>query len=537
MARRLVTLQKSAGISRDISHLYLPGSTFTNGRNVRFQKGKTDLMGGVLAMMNEAETANVLWVGFANGLSKRYYLFSDGVDVWSYDGTNVAEITKAATSYTSTADNMWMIENFNGLQLLNNGLDLPQTWDPSVATNLLANLVNWDTDFRAGVIRGFKSYLIAGNLKDGSTEYPHDVMWSHPADPGAWPASWDYTDPTKDAGRFSLTDTKYGGIVNMLPMGNYNYIYKEGSIWAMYHVGGQKIFAIDPVPSQGAGLKCKHSLVTIPSKVQGRVVQFFADENAFYVMDGAGVYPIFEETFQNEIVSLRDPDNYPRSFAVHNPIHSELWFCIPERGSGYCTLAFVWDYKYNTYSIKELSGTLSIASGLGFNPAAAQVEVDLKFDDLTLFDDLVGFYSLFQQPSRNTIVEASYTLDNLFYLEMGTLSYDGTTYISGYVERKYLGNIGERGGEPEIDYNLRKLIGCVIPMDLEGTLSFQVGVSETDKVNPVYSTDIVTDATKWRYDLPVPVSGKFVSFKFKSVANQGFSFGGFGYELDVLGEN
>lgn len=535
--RRSVPGMGGQGICYDIPPIYLPGNTWTGGRNVRFRDGSIVAVDGAVDLGVGAETAGVKWGDFMQGNPLKFYLFSNLDKVYSYDGTTVYDITRSSGGdYNGTEDSLFDLDNFNGVGILNNGIDAPQQWAATSGSATLAILSNWTSTWRARTITGFKNFLVATHITKTSTVYPYMVKWSHSAEPGAVPASWDHTDPTKDAGEISLPDTKNGEIINQRVLGDYLYIYKESSIWALSYVGGIKIFEPTLIPGN-AGLKIRRSLATIPGASSRSAAHFFADEGNFYVMDGSGATPVFEQVFKREILRLIDPDYFSRSFSVVNMRRNELWYCIPEQGSEVCTLAFTWNFKDNTYAIRELSGTLSIASGLGFAAEDVAGVVDLPFSDETLFRDGVGFYDTAIPPTEWSLAEASSTDAKIYLTDRGIDGYAGEP-VECYVERTLLGNVGKDGsGSEEVNYSIRKLISAVIPKFASQSLRIQVGISETDAPETIVWSDPITyEATTFRADLPFPLSGRFISVRFLSSPGAIFRINSFDYEIDLLGE-
>lgn len=533
MAKRLVSSVGTKGIIYDTPAIYLPPSYWSDGRNVRFVDGKVSQMRGVTAA--ELDLANVAWVElFNNGVAK-YYVYSDLDKIYAYDGSTEADITRASGGdYNSTLDSLFDLENFNGLGIINNGIDIPQLWAPTTVGTQLVNLTNWDTDDRAGTIVAFKNFLVALDVLKTADRFSNMVKWSHSAEPGAVPSSWDHTDPTLDAGEFSLSDTAYGSIINGRMLGNNLVIYKEGSIWLMSFVGGIKIFDVQPIPKK-VGLRLRRSLCSLPPTRGMSETHFFADEDSFYIFNGVTPEPIFEQIFKKEIHALADPTYFSRSFSVLHKRENEVWFCIPELGSQVCTLAFVWNYRNDTYTMRELSGTLSIASGLSFFADVTAI-FDLPHSDETLFDDEVGYFLENQLPSNWVTLEASYTLGELFYNDIGEFGYDGETYWSCYITRESLGIVAQdRNGEPEVDYNVRKLVTTIVPK-LTGTVNCYVGVQETDRDAIAWSAAMTT-TNEYKVDLPEPISGRLISFKYESIPGVTFTLGGFDYELDLLGSH
>lgn len=538
MARNTVTDVGIAGIIRDIKPQLLPPSVWSDGRNVRFKKTKVYGMGGVEAVLGSTVT-NLLNVGLISSAVTKYTIYTTGGKVFSYDGVSTFDITRAVGGdYSEDGDNLFDINVSNGIGLLNNGIDLPQQWDPSVGSNLLTALANWDTNWTAQKIVPFKALLVALNMTESASPLPHKMRWSHPAEPGAVPSTWDETDATKEAGEFSFPDTDKGELVNGRQMGETLYVYKEGSIWAVTYVGGNAILAARRL-TEDIGISVPRSLVNLPFTKSGRRFQFFAGDENFFMNDGVTVTPVFEEIFRDEILTLRDATNYKsRSFSVVNYAENELWYCIPESGADYATLAICINYANNTYTLRELSGAANIVAGIGVDAVGAAALSDLPFSDDTFFSDDTGFFNQEVVPGRSVVIEASPSNEQLYYLDTGSLDYDGGAYPR-YVRRQSIPTIKNDSRNPDatiVDYSKRQSVSSIVPKLYGGSARVKVGIQERENTPVSWVVDEVINTGVYRHDLSQPVSGRFISFEFSNVGSADFEIGGFDYEIDVLGE-
>lgn len=528
------------GIVRDTKPQLLPYNVWSDGRNVRFTKNRCYGMGGVVAGLATAKTG-LLNVGIVNSPTQDYTIYTTGTKVYSWDGSTEHDITRTVGGdYSEDADNLFNIQSFNGFGVLNNnGVDTPQLWNPTAggSTDLVA-LTNWNANWLTKRLRPFKAFLVAMNMTESSTLYPHKLRWSHPAEAGAVPSSWDETDATKDAGEFNFPDTEYGELVDGLELGNRFFIYKEGSIWAMSFVSGAAIFDLDPLV-RSIGLQVPRSLVEIPNYKGSQPVHFFAGDESFYIMDGIRPIPVFEEVFEKEILALRDPTHYKtRSFTAVNPRHEEVWFCIPESGAEYATLAFCLNYVNGTYSIRELSGATKIISGFGVQFSQSTAVAELPYSDETLFSDDTGFADVENLPGVSVILEASPNNEMFYYLETGALDYDETPFVR-YVERVGMATVQADPRRPESlreDYNVRKQVDRFTPKIVTGSAQVYVGRQETEMDPVAYLDPVVVDSSVHSQYLSTPLSGRFIAFKWESLGEDDFAIAGFDYNVEILGE-
>lgn len=523
----------TAGIVKDIKPQLLPPEFWTDGRNVRFQQNRVTAQGGVLL---GREKTGVINAGLIASPTKNYIIYTNGEDVFSWDGTTEFEITKSATTYNEDLDNLFEILSFNGFGILNNGIDIPQLWDPSVGSNLLVNLTNWDTDWTAKVIRPFKAFLIALNMTDGVDEQPHKMRWSTPAVPGAVPSSW-VAAPDNEAGEFDFPDTNKGVLVSGLEMGDRFYVYKEGSIWGFTY-GGSTILSRNQIVDN-VGLFVKRSLVNIPFTKAGQKLQFFVGDDNFYVMNGLTVVPVFENVFKNEILALVDKTNWrDRAFSVVNYRAQEVWFCIPQTGEDYATLAFCFNFANETYAIRELSGASTIISGIGFDSLAGSTQQDLPYSDQTFFSDNTGFFNTEVIPGKSVVLETAPLSNKLFYLDIGELDYDQTNEMPAYVERQAVPTTKNdtRNEKADIvDYRRKTVVHNITGKFYEGSAGLIIGTQENENDSVFYLPEHVLPTDDFKYDLPVPITTRFHTFRFFKLPGQKFALGGYDYECSKLG--
>jgi hypothetical protein len=175
------------------------------------------------------------------------------------DGATQTDITNA--NNTGAIADRYTGGLFNGVYIQNNGVDIPQFWGGNTALNL-ANLTAWPAGYKAGFLRPFKNYLVAGDITRGGVRERATFLWSTEADPGTIPASWDIADATQDAGDVSLAETN-GTLIDALPLGDTLVIYKDDAIHGAQNVSGGAIFRFSRFPGN-TGLLARGCVVQTP---------------------------------------------------------------------------------------------------------------------------------------------------------------------------------------------------------------------------------------------------------------------------------
>ena len=279
-------------------------------------------------------------------------------------GANVPTTNSADWDYAANADQNWTGGNLGGLPIINNGVDPPQMWNPVSTSTRLAQLSNWPASTFCSALRVFKQFVVALDVTKSSVRYPTMVKWSHPADPGTVPSSWDPADATKDAGEYPLDETP-GFCIDCLPLRDLNVIYKEDSAWGMQYIGGQSVFRFFGLPGVNGILsrRCVQSFF-------GRHLVFGRGD--IYLFDGQNVESILAPKQRNQLFNTSiDATYYQRAFLALNPEQREAWFCYPEVGSTLPNRALVWNWQENTFGVRDLPSVAHMEAGV-VDPGVAQ---------------------------------------------------------------------------------------------------------------------------------------------------------------------
>lgn len=329
---------------------------WTIGLNVRFRDGYLRKTEGYLTTLSTppAVTTHIanLQVGGAN-----YWIYTSNSAIYSDTGTTQTDIT-GSTALTATQANKVTSAVLHGVLIVNNQADVPRYWGGSGNT---ANLPGWTSTHRCQAIRTYLNYVIALNVTKGSTNFGSMVKWSDVADPGSVPDSWDTTDPTRDAGEYSIAETD-DDVVDGLPLGNVFIVYKQRSMYGMQYVQNGDIFRFFRLPGNYGALT-QNCIGIIP---RGHVVLTNGpDVILHYANEPQSIITGRLRTWLRDNI---DPNNYGMSFVVANTTKAEVWVCIPTTGASYCNRALVYNYEQDTWSIVALPNTT--AGSMGLLPSA-----------------------------------------------------------------------------------------------------------------------------------------------------------------------
>lgn len=352
MARITIPSCGQFGMNADAMPQELPPNGWTRTMNMRFRDGYAERFAGQVGIFDAPTVAPYFLTPYTTPAA-RFWVHAGLEQVFADDGTARTEITPGSP-FTGAIDDRWSGGSLNGVLVLNNGVDEPQFWGGNVANNL-ATLTGWDSNWRCAAMRPFKNYLVALDVTKTGARFPHMVKWSHAADPGAIPTSWDEADPAKDAGEIDLAETS-DLLVDCLPMGDVNVIYKERSMYAMQFIGQPLIWRFSRLPGD-VGMLARGCAVATPL---GHVVLAAGD---LILHSGQGPRSLLTGRMRRWLMANIDSANYRRSFVVANAGKNEAWACFPAVGEEACTLALVWNWVDDTLAVRELKSATYGAAG------------------------------------------------------------------------------------------------------------------------------------------------------------------------------
>lgn len=494
----------SKGINADAMPSELEDGVWSDGRNVRFRGGFAERVKGITQVFSS--TSVVPYALFPYQTQSTRFLVHLGLTAaYVDDGSSRTDIT--GTAPTATADNKWTGGTIGGVFVCNSQADVPMYWGGNTANNL-ASLTGWTANHRCKSIRPFGNQLIALNITKNTTEYPSLVKWSHVADPGAIPTSWDETDATKDAGEQDLAETS-DKLVDGLQLNNSFIAYKEQSMYEITRTFDARIFAFRRLPGD-VGLISQNCVIDTPV---GHVL--LTSDRDIVVHQGQGTRSIIDGKLKKWLQRTIDSTYYARSFVTTNPKYSEVWVCFPEQGQSTCTLAIIWNWREDKLSIRTLPNLTHGAVALVNTSTTETWDADSGAwdDDVTTWDEVeygLGEQRLFVcKDSKIGIVDSG--------------GQDFGTNIDAYLERT-----GIHLGAPE----RLKLMRAVYPRFSASSgvsLTVQTGSAMTADNAPNYKPDVTfTAGTSQKVDSFS--NGRFLAFRLESSGSQPWRLRGLGFD-------
>lgn len=517
----------SLGLVLDVPSYQLPPEAWSTAENVRiFDDGVTK--GATWEQLLDTSgipTGPVYIQAIRTSSLAQWLIFGSKTQFYAWDGTSIANITNLPGPYNTVNDYDWVGTELAGIPVLTNNIDVPQYWTSLSLAADLDDVPQWTADLGANstcrAIRAFGNYLVALNVTIAGTAHPHGVLWSHPADPGTMPASWDYTDPTRDAGLNELSDAAAGSIVDGLPLKSLFVIYKENATWLMRLVGGQFIMQFDPFLISSGILAPHCAALTGDGKFH-----FVATGDDIIIHDGISAKSILDRRMRRSIFNRIDVSNYNACHVFAVPTKREMWFAYPEIGSATVTRALIWNYGAGV-------GPDGVLYESAFTyPSAAVADVISEGEEWDAdLDTWESTADIWDASARRRTLLADPTGQQILEMDIGDTR-AGSTF-TGTLTREDLSFLDRRraSGEPLLNFRDRKFIRRVWPKMEGGTCKIRVGVRDVPAGTMSWTPQQDFDPTSQSY-LDFTVSGRGTpAIDFQWTSDPGTLYG---YTLEIM---
>jgi len=518
------------GIIKDVKNWELEPEAFTDGQNVRFSDVGVEKTEGHAAVFDPPSIAPY-WLLQAFFEGNFFWIYSSLTEVYVTDGSTHVDITNSGGPYAATADHGWNGGILNGVPILNNGADNPQQWDRDFSgPGLLTDLDNWPpaslSTLTAAVVRPYKNFLLALDVTEDSVRFEDVFRWGHPADPGAVPSSWDETDATKRAGRRALSETS-GPLVDGARLGDIFVIYKEEGTFGVEFIAGRQVFRTwQMFPVLGMlSRRCVR-----PFR-RGRFHLVLTPEADLVAHDGRQAESIIDKKWRRWLRANLSTSFSQRSFMTASRDDSEVWTCFPSGDSEFADLALVWNWKYGTFSVRELPTVSHIEWGI----VEVSLESEVIDDQEQLIDDDDSFIDERSFSAQNGHLLYASAASTKLFRGNDTEQFAGTNFTA-YVERLGLGVIGrDRFGNWRTDFQRRKLLKQIWPKMESSTPVRVYAASQEEKNGPVtyQGPKLFNPATDEKVDFEI--AGRFIGYRFESVDGSRWNLQGVDLEIDLLG--
>jgi len=509
------------GLIADVPAREIPLEAWSAAQNMRFHDQVAERAQGTLTTFNTPAVVPSSLL-FWKSATTQFVFYGDSAALWRTDGTTNLNVTRA-TPYSASP---WRGGVLNGVPILNNGADVPQAWNGTAA---FEDLPNWPVGWVCAGIRPFGNYLIAFGMTRAGTAYPWEVRWSQAAAAGTVPSTWTAA-PGNDAGSTNKLAGTTDHIVDALPLGNTNVIYKDNSVWKQQWIGGNQVFS-HRVAFREFGMLAPNCAREIFAQ---QVVLTQDDVVLHNLLEARS---IVDDRVRRLLFNSLDVA-YSANCCVEVSVpHSELLIGIPEVGSaGLLTKLFVWNWKSNTWAVRDIPPSTYFA-GVGVKPSGSFVTGPLILLDTPIPMDTASF-AMDQLPipvGRSVLLALG---AQSFAQTYAGYALQGNDY-SSVLERTGLQIAGQdRFGAPVINPHAVKMVSEVLPLiDAEPgvTVNVQVGVQNHVNEAVVWSAPQVFDpAVDTKAD--IIATGKLLGVRFSSNSGGRWRLSGYGLTVKKIAE-
>ena len=516
----------AVGVIRDEEPYRIDTAAWSDVLNVRAVDGRIVSVGGRQQIFGTPLAVPLFIVPITDSVGTSWvYMSATKGSLWN--GASHTDITRAASPYATTPYEQWNGVVFGGVLIVNNGLDVPQSLANTSPGTKLVDLPNWQPTYRARVLRALGPFLVAINITKAAVQYPHMVKWSHPADPGSVPGSWDQADTTKDAGENDLPDVNSGLLVDALNLRGELFLYKEMATWRMRYRGGLQVFAFDSFLDT-AGLLAQRC-VAVTSDGQKH---FMASGDDILLHNGQSAQPIISKRMRRYLFSRIDPVNFRKSFVFAQPKFKEMWFCYPTDGQTDPDMALIWNEETGAITEAECTFVTAATGPVAFSDPTIWGVTGLEPGASPLsWNNYPGAWSTVQ---RREVVVGDKNRGELQQMEVGNLF--STREPITRVQRTGISIIGrKRDRSPIVDFNRRKLCTRLWPRLTGGPINVRMGTQESVEGPMTWTPPQTFDPSlqKW---LDFTVEGASLGVEFSSQANVSWQLEGYKLDLTVDGE-
>ena len=362
------------GFVNDQPPMGLAAGGWTDSRNVKYRDGAAEKCSGYVQAFGGDISVTAIWASPVSDGTNYFWAYGSNTVMYATDGTTHANITGTIT-LAATDDLNYSGGPFHGYLIVNDGAAIPQTWTPGFGNDLVS-LTAWPALVTCKVMRPFKDFLFAFRIIDGSYN-PRLMRWSDRAAFGALPQSWDYADPTNQAGINELGQTQ-DAIVDGLPLRDSLMIYKENHTWVADYIGTDDIFTFRQVFSN-VGMLSERCAIAVGSN------HLVWTDQDIVLHDGNEAKSIIDKRARKWLFNRINVGKYKRSYAYADFRERTAYFCFPETGQDWPTLKLCWNWAEDTLHVEQMGGPKTwVENGLITNSVTS-------FDaDTGTFDSLGG---------------------------------------------------------------------------------------------------------------------------------------------------
>lgn len=524
------------GVITDIDPYGLPTEAWSMAVNVRFHDGSIERG----PIFKTAKTLTNVSPRFVDADSSNTGFSSIIVGSLSGRVTSVQngnETDLSTTGYVdANAEEPFTSCKLGDVYYVNRGDRVP--WSLRVSDTIFQPLANWDSSWRAKLLRACGGALCAFGITKAGVSFPTMVKTSEFALADTVPSSWDETDPTTNATENILAEMKTP-IVDAQNLGESMIIYGLNETWAMQADGSDSIWSYHKLFDNKGAINANCSI-----EVDKKHYVFGLHD--VWMHDGISTKSICDKRVKRFIFNSIDMNRANRCFVSYNPLLNEVYFNYvsadaytgfsPDDGCNRCAAYNISEDTWTFYDLPYVYGM-----------AIANVDTTDTWDSLTNTWASIGGTWLDEQDSLKRIpvfvgddnaaaglTRTLYVFDMVGASSYSSLPVNITATKSWLLERSGI-DLDEVGA----DLRGYKLLSSIYPqahLDPDASpLLFTVGSSDYFNQNPSMAGDQSYDGHSF-YKLDYNMAGRWLLIKVHGSDYHYFNLTGFDLDLDVIGE-
>jgi hypothetical protein len=528
------------GVITDLDPYDLPAQAWSMGVNVRFRNNRVShapVFRNVKVLTGSSTAPR--YVAGANPSSGLDFVFIGYLDGTVTRFENGAETAYSVSGYTpSSAEAAWSSTTLAGVAYVNREDRVP--WSLSPADSNFHALANWDSTWRARLLRTCGGSLVALNVTKGATVYPAMVKTSSFPLSGTVPASWD-TGVANSLATENILAEMSGPIVDAQKLGSALVIYGQQEAWLMQADNSIEVFAYRKLAFNKGAINVNCSV-----EIDGK--HFVFGNTDIWRHDGYSEQSICDGRTRDFIFNSINMAKANRCFVAHNERMSELHFCYVS-GDGYanflnttdgCNRAAVFNYATNTWTFDDLP--------LVFAADPANLSVSLTYATVTSSYNTVGGTYLDQEDGFKRTLTFVGSASTEYNLSKSLYAFDlygaGSTVVFP-VDANATGPVTLEKNGMDLDDLGKDLKGyatlsSIYPQarfDPESTspLTVYMGSNDYFTLDPIYD-QVQTFDSLLDYKLDYQASGRYLAVKMTTPDFHPFSISGFDLDLNVYAE-
>ena len=513
-----------SGLNTDVLPFELPPEFITAGLNFRVRNGYIQPFYGSIDVLTSPGDEECGFLKHVRVKQGDYWVLASRTKVYIAASEELGWTDISSGAYGIPLDGQydWVGSQLGQLLIVNNPDTYPEYWANEGIQTVLEPLnfspgVTWQQQgLQCRVIRSHKNFLIAMNLR-GSDDLPNGYRISHPADENGLPFTWDTTSRDSIAIQAQLGGDG-GEIVDGRTLRDSFVMYSRDSIDILNYSPSSEYYWQRKELSATVGLLSTNCL----TEVKG--THYLIVDGDIVMNDGSNITSLLYRRLSRRFNSRTNEYTKLNSFVVRNDSKHELWFCVPEDGSVTASMAYIYNWKDNTWSLSDLpAGTVSMS--YGSNPSST------LGDQFGTWRHVQGAWSTQSKPWGTRQLTP---LDDI----IAAVNTTGTVYevdpVNDIQEPDFNMAV-ERTDVPIMSHKGNVSITRIYPTATGAPFTIQIGTQQHADGPVEWSGDYLFSPGIDRY-IDVRRTGEQLCYRIKSIGKNRFKISGMEIEYIAAGE-